>query len=108
MKKPNEHNARQRLEMLIKAGRGIPYMMDNADREFPAVRWCVYGAPDTGELFVSVTNGTVMFVRAVVSDLLFPPMADRVFGIDVRDLRLAGDLTAAMWRDHRDALLPGR
>lgn len=60
---------------------------------------------DHSEPFVSVTNAAVTFVRTVISGLVFPPMADRAFGIDVRDLRLAGDLSAVMRRDHRDALL---
>jgi len=104
----NDTNAdrgdRTRLERLLKSGCVIPYIMDNADREHPGVRWCVYGAPETNELFVSATNGPVVFVRAVASAVIVPPMCDRVFGIDVRDLQLAGDLTAIMWRDHRGQL----
>jgi len=96
----------KRLRQLIKAGRVIPYLVDNADREHPSVRWCVYGAPDSGELFVSATSGSTVVVRAVKSELVYPPMADRIFGIDVRDLRTAGDVSAAIWRDCRAELLP--
>lgn len=88
-----------RLECLIKSGRVIPYLVNNADKEHSQVRWCIYGAPDTNELYVSVTNGTHQFVRAVHSAVFHPPMRDRIFGIDVCDLDLAGGLSSAMWRD---------
>lgn len=98
---------RSRLERFIQKGTVIEYMTDNADRQFASVRWSVYGAWETNEVFVRVTNGSRVFVRAAPSELAFPVMRDRIWGIDVRDLRLAGDLSAAIWNDHGRELEPG-
>lgn len=96
----HSHDDRSRLARLIREGRAIPYLVDNPDREHPRVRWCIYGVPETNQLFVSATNGAFTVVRSVASPVVLPPMHDRIFGIDVDDLRVAGDLSAAIWQDH--------
>ncbi|MBE2213504.1 MAG: hypothetical protein IAE82_06500 [Opitutaceae bacterium] len=94
-----------RLEALLKAGRVIPYMENIPDREFTYVTCSVFGAPDTDELFVRLSNGRVTFVEAIESGLVYPAMADRIFGMDVQDQHDAFNLADRMWEAHRDALV---
>lgn len=93
-----------RLARLLQAKACIVYHEDLPDREFPTVRCSIYGAPKTNELFVKLTNGSVTFVEAVESGVLFPPMADRIFGMDVLDQQIAFSLAERMWENHKAAL----
>ena len=60
---------------------------------------------EINELFVKLTNGTVTFVEAIESPLLSPPMADRIFGMDVLDNAVAFNLADQMWEKHKAALI---
>jgi hypothetical protein len=93
-----------RLSRLLQAKACIVYHEDLPDREFPAVLCSIYGAPKTNELFVKLTNGAITFVEAVESGVLFPPMADRIFGMDVLDHEIAFGLAERMWENHNVAL----
>lgn len=95
-----------RLAELLRLRQTIPYHENIADKEYPNVTCSVYGAPETNELFVKLTNGTVTFVDVEKSDLLHPPMADRIFGMDVADHHTAFSLATRMWEKRRDALVP--
>lgn len=94
-----------RLRALLAENAVIRYLERVRDREFPSIHWSVFGAPATNELFVCVSNGRTDFVEAIESPLLYPPMADRIFGIDVADLRAAEELSGRMWTKYQHALL---
>lgn len=94
-----------RLQELLLKKKYIPYHENIPDEEFPHVTCSVYGAPETNELFVKLTNGTVTFVETIESSLLSPPMADRIFGMDVLDSAAAFNLADQMWKKHKAALI---
>jgi hypothetical protein len=94
-----------RLDRLIQAKSCLVYHEDIPDREYPQIRCSIYGAPKTNELFVKLTNGPVTFVETAESGVLFPPMADRIFGMDVVDHQIAFELAERMWETHRGVLL---
>jgi len=98
-------SAAMRLDRLLQSNGCIIYHENMPDPEFHYVTGSVYGAPATNELFVKLTNGTATFVEVVQSDLLYPPMADRVFGMDVMDHAVAFNLADQMWEKHKAALI---
>jgi len=102
---PSPNVVAERLVQLLLARRTIPYHENIPDPEYRSVTCSIYGAPETNELFVKLTNGTVTFVEAIESPLLAPPMADRIFGIDVLDNAVASNLADQMWEKHKDALI---
>jgi hypothetical protein len=95
-----------RLDRLLQSNGCIIYHENLPDCEYPTVLCSIYGATKSNELFVRLTNGTLSFVEAIPSDLLFPPMADRIFGMDVADQHVAFSLATCMWEKHREALVP--
>ncbi|MBK9989881.1 MAG: hypothetical protein IPP19_03845 [Verrucomicrobia bacterium] len=97
--------AEVRLARLIQAKGCIIYHEDIPDREYPQVRCSIYGAPKTNELFVRLTNGLITVVETAESGVLFPPMADRIFGMDVLDHQIAFGLAERMWETHKTVLL---
>jgi hypothetical protein len=97
--------AAARLMRLIQAKGCIIYHEDMPDREYPQILCSIYGAPKTNELFVKLTNGSVTFVETAESGVIFPPMADRIFGMDVLDHQIAFGLAERMWETHEAVLL---
>lgn len=93
-----------RLEKFLRAKACIVYHGDLPDPEFPNVRCSIYGVPKTNELFVRLTNGKLTFVDATPSPLLFPAMADRIFGLDAADHAAAFGLADKLWETHRTEL----
>jgi hypothetical protein len=106
--KENEPTAAARLSELLRSENAIPYHVDFPDKEFSHIKLSIYGAPETNELFVKLTNGTATFVETVKSGLLYPAMADRIFGMDVLDSQLAFNLADAMWEKHKSVLVLSR
>lgn len=98
-------NDADRLAALLKAEACIPYIVDSQDKEYPYITLSVYGAPKTNELFIRLSNGEVSFVEAIRSPLIYPFMADRIFGIDTMDQEAAINHALAMWERHKDALI---
>jgi len=94
-----------RLDRLLRSNGCIVFEDNLPDREFPHVKCSIFGAPKTNELFVQLSNGKVSFVGVAVSELLFPVMADRVFGIDAADHAVAFELADRIWDKNRAALI---
>ncbi|PTY04254.1 hypothetical protein DB347_20370 [Opitutaceae bacterium EW11] len=94
-----------RLEQHLRSKSCIAYEENLKDREYPFVTCSIYGAPKTNELFVRLTNGQISFVDVTQSPLLYPAMADRIFGMDVADSQVAFGLAEKLWEKHRDELL---
>jgi hypothetical protein len=98
-------DAAGRLAELLRTKGMIPYYEDVPDKEVSYVKYSIYGAPKTNELFVKLTNGKVTFVESVKSRLDFPAMADRIFGMDILDHEDALALTDRMWEEHKKSLI---
>ena len=106
MKKDNKTPApKERLEQLIASDKTMVFMQDNADKEYPKIKYDLFGAPETNELFVRVKAGDAVFVAVTKSPLLVPRMADRIWGPDVADWQAADELSSKLWEKHRGALL---
>jgi hypothetical protein len=102
---PSTETAEVRLDKLLRARACIAYYKDLPDPEYPQVRCSIFGAPRTNELFVRLTNGRVSFVGVTQSPLIFPAMADRLFGMDPVDHAAAFGLADELWKRHRDDLV---
>lgn len=103
---PNgENSLAAQLEHYLRAKACIPYEENMPDREYPVITCSIYGVPKTNELFVRLTNGRISFVAATPSPLLAPVMADRIFGMDVADAKVAFGLAEKLWEKHREELL---
>ena len=89
----------------MRSNRIVRFFQDLPDKEYPFVTCSVYGAPKTNELFVKLSNGELSFVASAPSRLEFPPMEDRIFGLDALDQQDASALAEALWYKHRDALI---
>ena len=79
----------------------IPYMEDIGDKEDPLVCWSVYGNPETNEIVVKLTGENYMLIGAKPSEVLFPAMADRIFGIDMVDQLLAEAMSLEMYAKYQ-------
>ena len=102
---PQNQNPTLRLEQLLADRRFIAYEENLPDKEYPFVLLSIYGAPETNELFLKLTNGKVTFVEAFESGLIFPPMADRIFGLDAQDADDAYRRAEQLWEKHKDELV---
>jgi len=98
-------DAATRLAEIIARKKFIPYLNDLPDKEFPHIKASIFGAFETNELFVKLTNGKATFVEAIDSPLLAPAMADRIFDMDVLDSNVAFARANEMWEKHKDELI---
>jgi hypothetical protein len=94
----------KRLALLIDQGRCISYA-ENVDKKYAHIKWFIYGCPETNEIIVKVQSNKAVFYDSVPSEVVYPPMRDRVFGIDVTDEVLASKLSDKMWKQHKAELL---
>ena|SRR5258708_1191518 len=102
---PSPNDPAARLAALLTTNKFIPFHVDVPDKEFSYIRLSIYGATETNELFVKLTNGKTTFVDVVDSPLISPAMGDRIFGMDSSDTDVAFALVNQMWDDHQGALV---
>lgn len=95
---------RDRLNEFLETGDAVEFFL-TSDKEYGGLRWGVYGAPPTNEVFVLADANGRIFVSAAPSILLFPPMSDRKFGIDIADQFVAEKLSAEIWSANREEIL---
>jgi hypothetical protein len=88
------------LQRRIARGEVIQQANDRPDREYPLIRWSQYGVVPTNEVAVTVHCSALAFFAMAPSRLLFPAMADRIFGSDVLDIGLGAELADALWHLH--------
>ena len=89
------------FETLKAAQQLIPYMEDVKDKEDPQVCWSVYGNPQTNEILVRLAGEKATLIGAKPTEVLFPAMADRVFGIDMADEQLAEAMSLDMYAKYK-------
>ena len=88
--------AEDRLLCLILDGKCLEYEKDRPDRDHARVRWSVYGAPETNELYVMLRFGETRIVEIVASPVADPPMAQRTGFTHRKDLEAALELADKM------------
>lgn len=93
-----------RLHAIIESKQVLEFF-SAADKKHGDIQWTVFGAIDTNEVIVRATVNGRHFYRAAPSPLVFPPMADRIFGIDVMDDRLAQHLSGELWQSEGQSML---
>ncbi len=105
---PNQSDSRpaaERLAEFIRDGKAIAFEQNATDKQYPYIRLAVWGAVPTNELFIKISNGVVEFVASKPSLLEYPFMADRRFGMDVRDHEVAFALADQTWELHKHELI---
>jgi len=99
---PEQIAARVSAALLSEAA--IDYGSGLTDKEYPEIVWSMYGLPSTNEVAVIAKVGSLELGLAHVSSLVWPAMADRIFGIDIDDQRLALWLSKELWDAQSDRL----
>ncbi len=82
---------------LIREKKAIVYGEDFQDNQYSEIRWSQYGLIETNEIAVMAKCGAKAFAARARSPLQAPPMADRVFGMDVLDRELSFALADKIW-----------
>ena len=95
----------ERLNALIASKSVICFFESNADKEHPKIKYDFFGDPKTNELYVRVRAGRLAYVAIDESPLLYPFMADRIFGPDVADYAVAEQLSEVLWDAFSEVLL---
>lgn len=90
---------------LLKANKAIIFGVDIPDNQYSEIHWSQYGLTETNEIAVKVTCGSKAFTARAQSMLAMPPMADRVWGMDALDGKLAFELADKLWESFSDQLL---
>ncbi|WP_043765390.1 hypothetical protein [Algiphilus aromaticivorans] len=93
------------LERHIARGEVIPQAESCPDKQVPEVTWDQYGVVPTDEVAVVARCGPARFFAKAQSYLLVPPMADRIFGLDVDDQRLGHELAEYLWGQYGAELM---
>ena len=75
------------------------------DKQYPEVTWVQYGIVPTNQVAVIASCGPAKFFAMAPSPLLWPGMADRIFGTDVADLQLGQALADHLWDRHGAELM---
>jgi hypothetical protein len=97
MKDESPEDVANRIAAALVDDKAIDYGSGFKDREFPEITWAMYGIPETNEIVVTATVGTLCLGIADQSNLLYPAMIDRIFGIDISDAVLVEQLTERLW-----------
>lgn len=77
----------------------------NEDKEYPEIIWHCYGLTASNEVAVIARCGNLEIGACRESSLLFPVMADRIWGMDVDDVDLALLLSEEIWNRDGERLL---
>ncbi len=89
------------FETIKAAQQLIPYMEDVEDAEDLQVRWSIYGNPKTNEVLVRLAGEKATLIGAKPTEVLYPAMADRIFGIDIADEHLAESMSLEMYAKYK-------
>lgn len=94
-----------RVAAELQAQTAIDYSDDLTDKEYPEITWFQYGLSATNEIAVVARVGREQLGQAEPSTLLIPSMADRIWGMDVDDQRLALWISEQIWKQHSGRLI---
>jgi len=87
----------RRVDEALASSRAIAYCDESPDNEHPEITWQIFGLMDTNEIAVVARCGELRVGICRESGLVYPGMADRIFGIDVSDQQLAMQLCSELW-----------
>lgn len=90
----------RRVVRALEANKAVEYDAGCPDKEYPELVWHTYGIFDSNEIAVIARCGDLRIGMASLSILLHPPMADRVYGIDISDSQLAFQIADQIWSRH--------
>ena len=91
---------------LLLANALMPYMENTPDKDAEGLLWSIYGHPPTNELIVALSTSAEWIIAAVPSPVLYPAMADRVFGIDRDDMQAAEYLSHVVFQKYQTRVKP--
>lgn len=89
--------ALERLHKAIHLREAISFREGLVDQENKEVLWSLHGLIKTNEIVVVARYRNREFAIAHNSRLLYPVMADRVFGMDIGDEALSEELSHRLW-----------
>ncbi|WP_281783333.1 hypothetical protein [Sinimarinibacterium flocculans] len=92
------------LARQIDEGECICQMHAAADPECPAVVWSQYGLVASNEVVVTARCADLGYYIRAASMVAHPPMAERIYGMDVLDGQLGLRLGERLWELHGAAL----
>jgi hypothetical protein len=93
-----------RVTEALERKRAITFGDESPDNEFPEIKWQCYGLIDSNEVAVIARCGDLQLGICRESYLLHPPMADRIFGMDVADDQLVAELSEELWNQRHEQL----
>lgn len=93
-----------KLDDALARGRAIQFCDESPDNQFPEIAWQIFGLMGSNEVVVVARCGELRLAASRESGLLYPPMADRIFGIDVADQELAMQLSDELWARESERL----
>lgn len=99
------NNDQEKIKTSIQDVDTIKFHLDVADKDYPEIKWSIYGVPKTNEIVVKVEANDLAFYIAGESNLYSPHMSNRIFGLDVADQELADDLSNQLWDSKKTDLL---
>lgn len=102
---PSSESVVQRVLQARESNQAITYCDESPDNEYPEIKWQFFGLIQTNEIATVARCGQFVVAACCKSPLLFPPMADRIFGVDVSDMQAALELGNEIWKHHREELL---
>ena len=100
---PQEQRCAREILEAEKRGAAIKFF-DAQDAEHPHVTWTVYGLLKEQEFGVIASNGDFSVGVKERSRILFPPMGDRIFGMDIADQQLTTEMSKKLWILHGEKL----
>ena len=89
------------LDQLLQAKSLIPFMENTPDSDVEGMLWFIYGHPAKNEIVVALIRGPESLIAAVPSPVLYPRMAERIFGLDMDDMRVAEELSHAIFAEYQ-------
>ncbi len=94
-----------KIDDAVARGRAIKFCEQTPDNQFPEISWQIFGLIETNEVAVVARCGELRLAVSRESGLLYPAMADRMFGIDVADQELAMQLSDELWARESEKLM---
>ena len=89
----------------LESNQAITFGPPAEDKEHPQITWQCYGLIATNEIAVIARCQELEIGACQESTLLYPVMAERVFGMDLNDEELAFRMADEIWAQHGERLL---
>ena len=94
---PEFEQQQRQLKISAEVEDAIPCLENMADVSLAGLTWTVFGVVETHALAVRARAGRFEVIGRVSSPVFYPPMANRLFGIDAADSVVVEGLSGTMW-----------